>query len=126
MRCQGDEGVRCVGGLEDKDLSGQRGRCAARRTGAARRLGELRAAVRLVVVSVVRIARVRLVTGWRHSIRIGAVQMLRHARGMLVHPHRMRMQTRSAMVSGSATDHRCGSEALDGDRQGQEPHHHDP
>ena len=61
----------------------------------------------------------RVMTGVGHLIAVHAVRMLRRIDRMLMHAQRVRMRTRGAVVSTAASQHRCGSKALDGDRQGQ-------
>ena len=69
--------------------------------------------------------RVMVMTTMRHRVRVATVRMRRGAPRMSMHALCVGMHA-SRTVPCPTADHRCGSEALDGNRQGQKPHDHDP
>ena len=128
LRRQQNKDAGHFSGLEHHRRRRQRGRCAARGTCAARCFRELRffrsIGVRLVCVAMAGGVRGVRMAGMRHRVRV-AIKRMR--RGLLMPMHALCVRMHDGRtVRCSTADHGCGSETLDGNRQGQKPHHHDP
>lgn len=129
LRCRKHEGVRRRSRLEEYWRRWQRRRCAACGASAARGSGHFAGGVPLLrVVGAASVSMVRSCSG-RHLVALAVVRVFWPDGLVAIHARRMRMradQGSRTVMAVHASEHRCGSETVDGNRQGQKPHQGDP